>query len=149
VSDLYERGIKNFVVSEYRDEFNILLKANFIVVEDTLKALQILGNHNRNQFTGNVTAIIGSNGKTIVKEWLYQLLHEDFKVVRSPKSYNSQLGVALSLNLLNDQQEMAFIEAGISQQGEMIKLQKIVTPKTVSFHISGCSTSGKLQRSRS
>lgn len=139
IADLYERGIRNFVVSEYKDEYNILLKANFIVVDDTLKALQALGNHNRNNFSGNLTAIIGSNGKTIVKEWLYQLLHEDFKVVRSPKSFNSQLGVALSLNLLNDQQEMAFIEAGISQQGEMIKLQKIVTPKTVIFTSLGAA----------
>jgi alanine racemase len=133
IRDLYDRGIINFIVSDFRDEFKQLEYANFLIVENTLAALQTLGKYHRDQFNGKVTVIIGSNGKTIVKEWLYQLLNEEFPIIRSPKSYNSQIGVPLSLCLLNDHYQTAFIEAGISMPGEMEILEQIIRPDTVIF----------------
>lgn len=125
IDELIEKGVKAFVVSnkEY-----IRNKASFVLVEDTLKALQDLAAYHRSQFNIPVIGITGSNGKTIVKEWLYQLLKEDKVICRSPKSYNSQLGVPLSvLNLTKDHQ-LAIFEAGISQLGEMQRLQHIIKP---------------------
>jgi alanine racemase len=133
ISDLYHRGIVNFVVSDFKNEFKYLSNANFIIVEHTLKALQQLGKYCREQYKGNVVAIIGSNGKTVVKEWIYQLLHEDFSVIRSPKSYNSQIGVPLSLCLLSNSYEIAFIEAGISMPEEMEILEYMIRPDSVIF----------------
>ncbi len=128
IKDLYKKGVKNFIVSEKNKDFEDLKNANFIFVNDTLYALQQLGKFYREKFTKPLTAIIGSNGKTIVKEWLFQLLKDDYKIVRSPKSYNSQTGVPLSLLLLDTTYDFAFIEAGISQPGEMQKLADIVKP---------------------
>jgi alanine racemase len=91
-------------------------------------ALQQLTAYHRSQLDIPVIGITGSNGKTIVKEWLYQLLHEDFNIVRSPKSYNSQVGVPLSVWQINEQHTLAIFEAGISQPAEMEKLQKIIQP---------------------
>ena len=108
------------------------------VTGDALSALQTLAAYVRSQFAGTVIGITGSNGKTVVKEWLYQLLREDYTIVRSPKSYNSQIGVPLSVWQLtnfqrgpdwtNDQRQIAIFEAGISQPGEMEKLERIIRP---------------------
>ncbi len=133
IPDLYHRGILNFVVSDYRDSFKELKGANFLKVDNTLTALQALGAYHRLEFKGRVTAVIGSNGKTVVKEWLYQLLHDEVEVIRSPKSYNSQIGVPLSLCLLNNRYQTAVMEAGISRTGEMGILEPLVSPHTVIF----------------
>ena len=127
IPELYKRGVKSFVVSE-KIETSAYTNAQFILVNDTLAALQVLAMHHRKQFTIPVIGITGSNGKTIVKEWLYQLLHEDFNIVRSPKSYNSQIGVPLSVWQMNEKNTFAIFEAGISQPGEMEKLEKIIQP---------------------
>ena len=102
--------------------------ANFIFVDDTLIALQNLAAHHRSQFNYPVIGITGSNGKTIVKEWLYQLLSPDYNIVRSPRSYNSQIGVPLSVWQMSEEHNLAIFEAGISQPGEMEKLEKIIHP---------------------
>jgi len=133
IENLYERGIINFVVSDYKKEYKNLKKANFVIVNDTFKALHKLGEYHRDMFNSNILAIVGSNGKTIVKEWLYQLLNNDINIVRSPKSYNSQLGVPLSLCLLENKYNLGIIEAGISEVGEMAKLEKIIKPNVVIF----------------
>ena len=99
------------------------------VTGDALSALQTLAAYVRSQFTGTVIGITGSNGKTVVKEWLYQLLKDDYTIVRSPKSYNSQIGVPLSVwQLADSKADLAIFEAGISQPGEMEKLEKIIRP---------------------
>lgn len=126
IEDLYERGVRYFVVPQS-------CKANmpdaaFVVVKDPLLALQQLAAFHRQQFDIPVIAIAGSNGKTIVKEWLYQLLAPDYNIVRSPKSYNSQVGVPLSIWLLNSSHNLAIFEAGISQRGEMQRLAAIIKP---------------------
>jgi len=102
--------------------------SNFIMVGNTLNALQLLAGWHRRQFSIPVIGITGSNGKTIVKEWLYQLLSPDHEVVRSPRSYNSQTGVPLSIWQMNEQHTMAIFEAGISQPGEMERLEKMIRP---------------------
>lgn len=127
IADLYKRGVMNFVVDRQM-EIRDYPEANFIKVHDSLEALQLLAAHHRRQFSIPVIGITGSNGKTIVKEWLYQLLHQDYTIVRSPKSYNSQIGVPLSVWQMNKQHTLAIFEAGISRPGEMEKLQKIIQP---------------------
>lgn len=127
IQKLIEQGVVNFVVSEARPLFENL-PANFIYVNDVVSALQILANHHRHAFALPVLAITGSNGKTIIKEWLFQLLRQDLNIVRSPKSYNSQIGVPLSLWQINDDHELAIIEAGISMLGEMHLLQTMIDP---------------------
>lgn len=127
IPELYKKGVRNFVVSASIDNVNFP-EANFLLVNDTLEALQQLAAHHRQQFAIPVIGITGSNGKTIVKEWLYQLLHEDFNIVRSPKSYNSQIGVPLSVWQMNEHHTLAIFEAGISEQGEMLRLEKIIRP---------------------
>ncbi len=124
IQELFNRGIKNFVVSEKPPE----LKANFILVEHTVIALQLLAAHHRNRFNYPVFGITGSNGKTIVKEWLHQLISTEKNIVRSPKSYNSQLGVPLSVWQMKESDELALFEAGISRIGEMPALEKIIRP---------------------
>lgn len=127
IEDLYKRGVRNFVVAKEPD-IEKYAEANFVVVKDVLAALQKLAGYHRAKFAIPVIAITGSNGKTIVKEWLYQLLHEDFNIVRNPKSYNSQLGVPLSLWLMESENTLGIFEAGISEPDEMPKLQKIIQP---------------------
>lgn len=127
IPDLYKKGIRNFVVSKPADAA-IYPGANFIVVANVLTALQQLAAYHRRKFSIPVIGITGSNGKTIVKEWLYQLLHRDYNIVRSPKSYNSQIGVPLSVWQMNAQHTLAIFEAGISQPGEMEILEKIIQP---------------------
>jgi Alr-MurF fusion protein len=127
LKDLYRKGVRNFIISEAID-ITDFTDANFITVNDTLTALQQIASYHRRQFSLPVIGITGSNGKTIVKEWLYQLLHGEFSIVRSPKSYNSQIGVPLSIWQINDLHTLGIFEAGISQPGEMEKLQPIIRP---------------------
>ncbi len=128
VAELYRRGVRNFVVSRQPSE--LFDDANFLVVADTLKALQQLAACHRAAFNIPVVGITGSNGKTMVKEWLSQLLEERGArtITRSPRSYNSQIGVPLSVWLLNEQSEIGVFEAGISQKGEMQALRNIIRP---------------------
>lgn len=128
IPDLYARGIRAFVVSKQDDTYQTMPEAVFFLVKDTLAALQKFTANHRRLFTIPVIGITGSNGKTIVKEWLYQLLSKDRKVVRSPKSYNSQIGVPLSVWQINDTHELGIFEAGISEVEEMQKLQAIINP---------------------
>lgn len=127
LTEAYDKGIRNFIVS---NEEGIVLPAdaNVIAVKNTLNALQQLAAHHRKQFSFPVIGITGSNGKTIVKEWLNQLLEEKYSIVRSPKSYNSQIGVPLSVWQMNKGYTLGIFEAGISQSGEMDKLEKIILP---------------------
>jgi alanine racemase len=127
IAELYEAGVKNFVVHKGFDTA-VYTGANFILVDDTLLALQQLAAYHRKQFNIPVIGITGSNGKTIVKEWLYQLLNEDYTIVRSPKSYNSQIGVPISVWQTNAQHTLAIFEAGISQAGEMERLANTIQP---------------------
>lgn len=127
IPELYEKGVRCFVVNETIDT-TLYKGAVFLKVADTLQALQELAAYHRRQFHFPVIGITGSNGKTIVKEWLYQLLQEDREIVRSPKSYNSQVGVPLSVWQMQEGQSLGIFEAGISQPGEMEQLEKIIQP---------------------
>jgi len=128
IADLYKKGVRNFIISKEPENIEQLKNANIIKVTDTLQALQLLSAHHRKQFNIPVIAITGSNGKTIVKEWLYQLLCEKKNIVRSPKSYNSQIGVPLSVWQMTPENNLAIFEAGISETDEMDKLQAIIQP---------------------
>ncbi len=128
IPELYDRGLRSFVVQSSFDEFDKYPDASFFVVKDVLKALQQLAAFHRSQFHIPVIGITGSNGKTIVKEWLYQLLNSDQQIVRSPRSYNSQIGVPLSVWQLQSIHTLAIFEAGISQPGEMDALQQMIQP---------------------
>ncbi|MCC8171879.1 MAG: bifunctional UDP-N-acetylmuramoyl-tripeptide:D-alanyl-D-alanine ligase/alanine racemase [Parabacteroides sp.] len=128
ISELYRLRVRNFVVSEMRPEFERMRDANFLVVKDCLRALQQLAAFHRKRFNIPVIGITGSNGKTVVKEFLYQLLHGEFNIVRSPRSYNSQLGVPLSVWQMSDKNTLGIFEAGISQPDEMERLQPIIAP---------------------
>ena len=130
IAELYERGVRHFVVSERPDDamLHACPEAGFLIVEDTLAALQRLGEKHRKAFDIPVVGITGSNGKTIVKEWLSQLLGHSLNVARSPRSYNSQVGVPLSVWQINKHTQIALIEAGISEPHEMPRLQQIVSP---------------------
>ncbi|MDE6117491.1 MAG: bifunctional UDP-N-acetylmuramoyl-tripeptide:D-alanyl-D-alanine ligase/alanine racemase, partial [Duncaniella sp.] len=128
ISDLHAKGVRNFVVSYIPAEAEAFSDANFIVVKDPLAALQAIAAHHRSQFEAPVIAITGSRGKTIVKEWLNQLLRHEYTIVRSPRSYNSQIGVPLSVWQFDEDTNLAIFEAGISRPGEMAKLQRIISP---------------------
>ncbi|HJN06516.1 MAG TPA: bifunctional UDP-N-acetylmuramoyl-tripeptide:D-alanyl-D-alanine ligase/alanine racemase [Bacteroidales bacterium] len=128
IGSLHKQGIRYFVVSNLSDEILKLPETSFFVVDNTLTALQLLTASHRKQFKVPVIGITGSNGKTVIKEWLYQLMNEDKKIVRSPKSYNSQIGVPLSVWQMNEKHELAIFEAGISEPEEMQKLQSIINP---------------------
>ena len=134
IEELYRRGVRNFVVSPPTLDGGglpqrlSLENCNFLVVKSPLKALQDLAAYHRSKLDIPVIGITGSNGKTTVKEWLYQLLSPDFNVCRSPRSYNSQVGVPLSVWLINPHNDLAIIEAGISRSGEMAKLERIIKP---------------------
>jgi len=127
IANAYENGVRNFVISNstYVEQFK---DANFIEVTDVLQALQQLATYNRNIHNLKVIGITGSNGKTIVKEWLYQLLAADFNIVRSPKSFNSQIGVPLSVWQVTAEHNLAIFEAGVSTTGEMANLATIISP---------------------
>ncbi|WP_134090881.1 bifunctional UDP-N-acetylmuramoyl-tripeptide:D-alanyl-D-alanine ligase/alanine racemase [Olivibacter sp. XZL3] len=128
LQEAYRSGVRNFVVHAEAFEIADCPHSNWLVVPNTLHALQLLAAYHRRQFDYPVIAITGSNGKTIVKEWLYQLLSPEYEIVRSPKSYNSQLGVPLSLWQMDAQHNLAIIEAGISKVGEMEAIEVMVKP---------------------
>lgn len=128
IPDLYSQGIRSFVVSSLPSVANFP-DASFLLVNDTRAALQQLAAWHRAQFSIPVIGITGSNGKTVLKEWLYQCLFTDQRVVRSPRSYNSQIGVPLSVWQMNGSHELAIFEAGISRPGEMEKLENIIRPQ--------------------
>lgn len=129
ISELYRRGVRCFVVEEVPTQAtNQFGDANFLVVSSTLQALQCLAQRHREAFNIPVVGITGSNGKTMVKEWLYQLLSPQMVITRSPRSYNSQIGVPLSVWLLNSHSQLGVFEAGISQKGEMQALHNIIRP---------------------
>lgn len=128
VSELYQRGVRAFVVMEKPATWTSFAEADFLVVEDTLQALQALSACMRKACQAPLLAIAGSNGKTIVKEWIWQLLRQEVQITRSPGSFNSQIGVPLSLLELDDETQLAIIEAGISRKGEMEKLARIIRP---------------------
>ena len=128
IPELYERGVRNFVVSDLPQNVDAYADANFLQTDSPLKALQKLAEKHRMQFDVPVVGITGSNGKTVVKEWLYQLLNGERIVTRSPRSYNSQIGVPLSVWLMNEKTEAAIFEAGISEMGEMEALHSIIRP---------------------
>ena len=129
IDDLYRRGVRNFVVEVVPAQADERYpQTNFLKVVDTLAALQRLAERHRDEFDIPIVGITGSNGKTMVKEWLYQLLLPSRHVVRSPKSYNSQIGVPLSVWLLNEESRVGLFEAGISEPGEMLALHDMIQP---------------------
>lgn len=128
INELYNKGVRAFVV---RNDFNTTKydDASFFKVKNTIEALQSLTAYHRSQFQLPIIGITGSNGKTVIKEWLFQLMNFDRKIVRSPKSYNSQIGVPLSVWQLDKTHELGVFEAGISEPEEMEKLQRIILPE--------------------
>ena len=128
LEELYNKGVRNFVIQNEPSNQLLFYDANIIKVKNTLTALQALAAAHRRQFNIPVIGITGSNGKTIVKEWLYQLLNENTNIVRSPKSFNSQIGVPLSVWQMREDHELAIFEAGISEPDEMDHLQAIIQP---------------------
>lgn len=129
IGQLYEHGVTNFIISQPLSSFASLYpEANFVEVLDTLQALQKLAKEWRSAFDIPVVGITGSNGKTVIKEFMYQLLSPFYNIVRSPRSYNSQLGVPLSVLKMKENHDLAIFEAGISEPGEMIKLADIIQP---------------------
>jgi alanine racemase len=126
ISELIDKGVQNFVVQYIPESFEG--KANFLVVKNTLNALQHFAAYYRHLFDFPIIGLTGSNGKTIVKEWLNFLLSPDYNIIRSPKSYNSQVGVPLSVIAINEKHNLGIFEAGISTVNEMDKLEKIIKP---------------------
>ena len=137
IDSLYKNNVRSFIVSSSNNWAQQFPEADFIEVENTLQALQALAAHHRSRFNIPVVAVTGSNGKTIVKEWLFQLLHSRYNICRSPRSYNSQTGVPLSVWEMGKDNNMAIIEAGISQMNEMEKLQRIIRPTVGIFTTLG------------
>lgn len=127
ISELYRKGIRQFVV-EKRCAYDSYPQANFLLVDSSIAALQALVAFHRNQLSIPVIGITGSNGKTIIKEWLFQLLSPDFQIAKNPGSYNSQIGVPLSVWQLQPYHQLGIFEAGISQPGEMERLEEIIRP---------------------
>lgn len=126
IEELIANGVGHFVVDKI--DASLVQKANFFLVENTLVALQNLAGFYRKQFQFPIIGLTGSNGKTIVKEWLNFLLSPDYNIARSPKSYNSQVGVPLSILSIADNNNLGIFEAGISTTNEMEKLQRIINP---------------------
>ena len=124
IARMQMRGVSAFIVERDMELPN--KRCGMVKVESTIVALQRLAAYHREQFKGQVVAITGSNGKTIVKEWAARSLPSSIRSFASPKSYNSQLGVALSLLMLEGEEEVAFIEAGISEPGEMERLEAMI-----------------------
>lgn len=128
VKTAYNAGVRNFVVNSMDEGFESLNGSNFFIVDDTVAALQNIAAYHRSLFNIPVIGITGSNGKTIVKEWLYTALGTSFRITRSPKSYNSQIGVPLSVWELEEYSTLGIFEAGISEKGEMERLEPIIKP---------------------
>ena len=131
IGPLFRRGIRLFLVDTLPADSDLMTGAAFVMVEDTLEALHRLAGWRRDAFRGKVIAVTGSAGKTVVKEWLAETLGTVKSVIRSPRSYNSQVGVALSLMNIDNRFDVAVIEAGISRPGEMERLARIIRPDTV------------------
>ncbi|WP_298062132.1 alanine racemase [uncultured Rikenella sp.] len=131
IADLYRRGVRSFLAGYVPDTAaSAMPEASFVTVPDTLQALQALAAYHRQQYNGTVAAVTGSNGKTVVKEWIAQLWPEGAgRLLRSPRSYNSQIGVALSLLMIRGDEQLVVIEAGISQPGEMERLEAMIRPQ--------------------
>jgi len=127
IKELIEEGVHNFIVTRIENEW-LIKKVNFIVVKDVILALQQLATAHRQQFNYPVIGITGSNGKTIVKEWLFYLLSGEYKIIRSPKSFNSRIGVPLSVWLMNNNYDIGIFEAGISEPEEMESHAKVIQP---------------------
>ncbi|MCB9245025.1 MAG: bifunctional UDP-N-acetylmuramoyl-tripeptide:D-alanyl-D-alanine ligase/alanine racemase [Flavobacteriales bacterium] len=127
IRSLLQRGVRVFIVERIPDLGDAT--CSFLLVSDTLAALQRMAAQHRMEFGGKVIGITGSNGKTIVKEWAYQLLHKHRRIYRSPKSYNSQLGVPISVWNIEASHEVAILEAGISETGEMARLEAMIKPQ--------------------
>ncbi len=143
VNDAYNKGVKAFIIENKKFPFSKFPNAQFIVVDNSIKALQQLAVFHRKSFDIPVIGITGSNGKTILKEWLYFLMKDSFNIARSPGSYNSQIGVPLSIFKINKNHDFVIIEAGISQKGEMSLLQKIINPNIGIFtNIGDAHSSG-------
>jgi len=141
IAEAYLAGVRNFVAQQLPE--TEIPGANILVVDDVLIALQTLAAYHRSQFNLKVIGITGSNGKTIVKEWLYQLMVADYNIVRNPKSYNSQIGVPLSVWQINGKNDLGIFEAGISTTGEMEKLEAIIKPSVgVLTHIGSAHDEG-------
>lgn len=128
IPELIKQGVRNYLITDTSVLEELKGQANFIFVEDAVKALQAIAKAHRNHFKIPVIAITGSNGKTIVKEWLNSLLEASHQICRSPKSFNSQIGVALSLNHLSSRHTLGIFEAGISRPGEMERLRTLIAP---------------------
>ena len=128
IRDLIEKGVKAFLVESLPQDIDFDGDIGFVVVENSLESLQKIAIYHRNNFSFPIVGITGSNGKTIVKEWLNFCLQDKYTITRSPKSYNSQIGVPLSVWELNDQTEVGIFEAGMSQPNEMGKLAEIIKP---------------------
>ncbi len=128
IESLYNKGIRIFIVDSVPEKLASFPDAAFIVTGNTVEALQNIAEHVRNDFKSTVIAITGSTGKTVVKEWLADILGITMPVIRSPRSYNSQIGVPLSVLRLEDKYKLGIFEAGISLPGEMLRLQKIIKP---------------------
>ncbi len=129
IPELYSKGVRNFIVSDYPEDKNKYPGTNLLLVHNALLALQQLATFHRRKYPIKVIGVTGSNGKTIVKEWLFQLMREDHAIVRSPKSYNSQLGVPMSVLQIKPGHTLGIFEAGISEPGEMEKLETIIQPE--------------------
>ncbi|WP_158826123.1 bifunctional UDP-N-acetylmuramoyl-tripeptide:D-alanyl-D-alanine ligase/alanine racemase [Mucilaginibacter lacusdianchii] len=147
VNEAYNEGVRNFVVTyQPAGDFQ---GANFLIVEDVLKALQALAAYHRKRFNIPVIGITGSNGKTIVKEWLYQVMAAGKNIVRNPKSYNSQIGVPLSVWQITQDNDLGIFEAGISTVNEMDALEAIIQPTVgVLTHIGSAHDEGFESRSQ-
>ncbi len=128
IGDLYEKGVRAFVVDITFNEATKYSDATFLQTNNVLLAMQKIATYHRQQFSIPVIGITGSNGKTIVKEWLFQLLQNDYHIVRNPKSFNSQIGVPLSIWQINNTHTLGIFEAGISMPDEMDRLQKMIEP---------------------
>ena len=128
IPELFDRGVRNFVVNDLPQDLSKYNGCNFLKVSNPLKSLQRLAAHHRELFDVPVIGVTGSNGKTVVKEWLYHIISPSKVVTRSPRSYNSQIGVPLSVWLMNENTEIAIFEAGISEMGEMEELKPIIRP---------------------
>ena len=126
IEELIQKGVQNFAVTSIPE--NLKDKANFLLVENSIVALQEFAAYYRNLYQFPIIGVTGSNGKTIVKEWLNFLLNPDYTIIRSPKSYNSQVGVPLSVISINEKHNLGIFEAGISTRNEMEKLEKIIRP---------------------
>lgn len=127
IADMYKCGVRAFMV-ECGADYDYVEGAGYVEVENSLQALQTLAAFHREKFSGVVVGITGSNGKTVVKEWVARALPQSVKFFASPMSYNSQLGVALSLLMIDGDEEVALIEAGISEPGEMERLERMIRP---------------------